>query len=409
MAKTKNRKEELIDELLNEHGLDPQAILGKDGLLEQLTKSIVERALEGELTHHLGYEKHSPEGDLSGNSRNGSSEKTLKTESGTVRIRVPRDRKGEFEPKIVAKHQTRFEGLDERIISMYARGMTTRDISAHLKDLYQVEVSADFISQVTNSVMQEVSDWQNRPLDPVYAIVYLDALVCKIRDEGHVRNKSVYLAIGVNLEGRKEVLGLWIQQSEGAKFWLSILSELKNRGVNDILIACVDGLKGFSEAIESVFAQTTVQLCIVHMVRNSMRFVSWKDRKALARDLKQIYRAGNERQALQQLESFEQKWGSKYASVGKLWRRHWEKVTPFLSYPPEIRRVIYTTNAIESLNSMLRKVTQNRGSFPSDEACAKLMYLALKNAAAKWNRPMHNWGSVVNQLLIIFEDRMSVG
>lgn len=409
MAKPKSRKEELIDELLNEHGLDPQAILGKDGLLEQLTKSIVERALQGEMSHHLGYEKHSPDGNGSGNSRNGNSEKTLKTPRGKVKVKVPRDRKGDFEPQIIGKHQTRWDGLDDSIISMYARGMTTRDISAHLKEIYHVDVSADFISQVTNSVAQEVNDWQNRPLDSVYTIVYLDALVCKIRDEGQVRNKAVYLAIGVTIEGKKEVLGLWIQQTEGAKFWLAILSELKNRGVDDILIACVDGLKGFAEAIETVFPQTTVQLCIVHMVRNSMRFVSWKDRKVLARDLKQVYRAGSEKQAFANLETFERKWNTKYASVGKMWRRNWERLTPFLAYPPEVRRVIYTTNAIESLNSMLRKVTQNRGSFPSDEACAKIMYLALKNVAEKWNRPLQNWGGVVNQLMIMFEERMVVG
>lgn len=405
----KSRREELLAQLIEECGVkDAEELFGKNGLLKELTKGVLEKALANELTHHLGYEKHAVDGRNTGNSRNGTSRKTVKSEFGDIRVNVPRDRNGDFEPKIIGKHQTRLGGLDERVISMYARGMTTRDIAAHLRELYGIEVSAEFISQVTNTVLQEATEWQSRPLDSVYAIVYLDALMCKIRDEGHVRNKAVYLAIGVTLEGKKDVLGLWIQETEGAKFWLSVLTDIRNRGTQDILIACVDGLKGFSEAIESVFPQAVVQLCIVHMVRNSLRFVAWRDRRQLTRDLKLVYRASTEKQAFQNLEAFEQKWGARYASIGKLWRRHWEKIKPFLSFPAEIRRVIYTTNAIESLNSTLRKVTKNRGSFPSDDACAKIMYLALKNVSQKWNRPLQNWGAVVNQFQIVFEDRIAV-
>ena len=405
MAKAKSRKEELIDELLKECE-SPDDIVGENGLLKELTESLLSRALEGEMTHHLGYEKNSPAGNNTGNSRNGSTEKTVKTKSGEIAVKVPRDRKAEFEPQILKKYQTRFNGFDEKIISMYARGMTTRDIAAHLKEIYGVDVSAEFISQVTNSVTQEVTEWQNRPLDSIYPIVYLDAMFAKIRDEGQVKNKAVYLAVGVSVEGQKEVLGLWIQQTEGAKFWLQVLSDIKNRGVNDIFFACVDGLKGFTEAIESVFPHTVTQICVVHMIRNSLRFVTWRDRRQLTNDLKQIYRAPNEEKAHKNLEMFEQKWGGKYPSIGKLWRRNWDRISPFLDYPMEIRRVIYTTNAIESLNASLRKVTKNRGSFPSDDACAKIMYLAIKNATQKWGRPANNWGAVINRLLIQFEDRM---
>lgn len=409
MATKKSRKDELLDELLAETGGEPEAIIGENGLLKQLTQRLLERALDGELTHHLGYEKHAAEGAGTGNSRNGKSRKKIRTDHGDLQIEVPRDRNGEFEPRIIGKNQTRFEGLDDKIISMYSRGMTTRDISTHLKELYGVDVSADFISQVTNAVTQEVTEWQNRPLDPVYAIVYLDAIMCKIRDEGHIKNKAVYLAVGVNFEGKKDVLGLWIQETEGAKFWLSVLTDLKNRGVEDILIACVDGLKGFPEAIESTFPKAQVQLCIVHMVRNSMKFVSWKDRRQVARDLKQVYRAPTEKKAEQALEAFESRWGQKYASIPKLWRRHWERITPFLAYPAEIRRVIYTTNAIESLNDTLRKVTKTRRSFPSDESCTKILYLAIRNLTQRWNRPLQNWGAAVNQLMITFGDRVPVG
>ena len=409
MTKTaKNRKEELLDELLKDCK-NPEDITGENGLLKQLVKGLMERALDGELTHHLGYEKHAAEGKNSGNSRNGTSEKKLKTNFGEVDVRVPRDRKGGFEPRLVRKYQTRFNGFDEQIISMYARGMTTRDIATHLKEIYGVDVSADFISQVTNTVSQEVADWQGRPLDKVYSIVYLDALMCKVRDDGQIRNKAVYLAIGINLEGHKEILGMWIQQTEGAKFWHSILNELKNRGIEDVFFFCVDGLKGFSEAIESVFPHAIVQLCIVHMVRNSMRYVSWKDRKQVARDLKQVYRAANEKIAQNNLDSFVQKWDNKYATIGKLWRRNWDRLIPYLDYPSEIRRVIYTTNAIESLNMSLRKVTKNRGHFPSDESCLKIMYLALKNASKNWNRPVNNWGSVMNQMHLMFENRIPIG
>ena len=405
MAEKLTRKEELIDELLKECK-NSEEIIGENGLLKQLTQSLVERALQGEMTHHLGYEKDSAAGINSGNSRNGTHSKTVKSDNGEMKVKVPRDRNGEFEPQILRKYQNRFQGFDEKIISMYARGMTTRDIAGHMKDIYGVDVSADFISQVTNSVTQEVTEWQNRPLDEVYPIIYLDALFTKIRDDGQIKKKALYIALGITLEGKKEVLGLWLQHSEGAKFWMHVLTELKNRGLNDILIACVDGLKGFAEAIESIYPQAVTQLCIVHMVRNSLKYVPWKERKQVARDLKTIYRAPNAAQAMQNLEVFEQKWGTKYAMIGKMWRRNWEKITPFLAYPPEIRKVIYTTNAIESLNMTLRKVTKNRGSFPSDESCLKIMYLALNNVSKKWSQPLHGWGTAMNQFMLMFEDRM---
>jgi len=407
MAKTKSKVDELLDDLLSECK-SPEEIIGDQGLLQQLTKRLVERALDGEMNHHLGYENNSAAGNNTGNSRNGKNHKTIKGDFGEVDIEVPRDRNGQFDPKMIRKNQTRFPGFDEKIISMYARGLSTREITGHLREMYSVDVSPEFISQVTNTVVQEVIEWQNRPLDAVYPIVYLDALFVKIRDEGHVRNKAVYLALGVNLEGHKEVLGLWVQQTEGAKFWLSVLTELKNRGVEDILIACVDGLTGFPESIEAVFPQTQVQLCIVHMVRNSLKYVSWKDRKVLARDLKAIYRAPTEQQALANLDIFAQKWDAKYSMISKSWRQHWEKIIPFFSYPADIRKAIYTTNAIESLNGSIRKVIKNRGSFPSDEACLKLIYLALRNASRKWSMPIRDWGRALNQFSILFDGRIPI-
>lgn len=402
---TRTRQEELLDELLKD-GKTAADIFGKDGLLKQLTKRLVERALEGELTDHLGYPKHAPVAKLSDNSRNGSSQKTLKGDMGRIPIDIPRDREGSFDPRLIKKHQTRFDGFDDKIIAMYARGMTTRDIQAWLKEIYGVEISPTLISNVTDEVLAEVKSWQNRPLDPLYPIVYLDAIRIKVRSDGHVHNQAVYLAIGINMDGITEVLGMWIAKTEGAKFWLSVLTELKNRGLKDIFIASVDGLKGFGDAIETVYPETQVQLCIVHMVRYCLKYVSWKQRKEMANDLKTIYRASTVEEALENLNSFSDKWDKTHPTVSKSWRNNWEQLTPFFDYPAEIRRVMYTTNAIESLNMSLRKVTKNRGSFPNDEAAFKLLYLALNNASKKWTMPIRHWKDALNHFAILFEDRM---
>jgi len=400
-------RDDLIDELLKGYE-KPEDIIGESGLLKQLTKAILERALESELTHQLGYTKNSPEGINSGNSRNGKGIKTLKTDHGELTINTPRDRNSQFEPQIIKKGQRRFNGFDDKILSMYARGMTTRDIQAHLQDIYGVEVSADLVSTVTDGILEEVKEWQNRPLEALYPIVYFDAVRLKVRDEGQVMNKAAYLAIGVGLDGLKDVLGIWLEKTEGAKFWLKVITELQNRGVRDILIACVDGLKGFPEALESVYPRTEVQLCIVHMVRNSLRFVSYKHRKQLAAALKEIYRASTVEQAEDALLELEKDWDERYPMVSKSWRTNWSRITPFFAYPPEIRKVIYTTNAIESLNNSLRKVTRNRNSFPNDEAAIKLLYMALKNIAKKWTMPLHGWSQAVNQLSIRFGDRIPI-
>ena len=395
----------LIDELLKGYQ-KPEDLIGENGLLKQLTKQLLERAMSAELSEHVGYEKHDPAGYHSGNSRNGTSEKTIKGSFGRVPIKVPRDRNGTFEPQIIEKHQTRFTGFDEHIISLYARGLTTREIQEHLGEIYGVEVAAATISNVTEEVLDEVRAWQNRQLDEVYPILYLDAIHFKIRDTGHIRNKAVYLAIGINLEGFKEVLGLWIAQTEGAKFWLQVVTELKNRGVRDIFIACVDGLKGFPEAIEAVFPQTEVQLCIVHLVRHSLNYVGWKERKKVAADLRLIYSAATAEEAEQQLIQFAARWDEKFPLISKSWRTNWPRVIPFFAHPPEIRKVIYTTNAIESLNMSLRKVTKTRGSFPNDEAAAKLLYLALRNISKKWTNAVPNWAAALNRFAIIYEGRL---
>ena len=400
-------RDELLEELLKDYK-NPEDLLGKNGLLKQLTKRLVEKAMEAELTHHLGYEKHSPAGNNTGNSRNGKSSKTLKGDHGEIPIEVPRDRNGEFNPKIIKKNQTRFDGFDDKIISMYARGMTTRDIQAHLKDIYGVDVSADLISNVTDAVINEVKEWQNRPLDELYPIVYLDAMVLKIRSEGRVVNKSAYLAIGINLEGLKDVLGIWIEQTEGAKFWLKVMNDLKNRGIKDIFIACIDGLKGFPEAIEATFPKAEVQLCVVHMIRNSLRFVPWKERKAVAAGLKTIYKAATEEEAEMNLSEFAKKWDSKYPTISKSWTANWSRLIPFFAYPEEIRKIIYTTNAIESLNNSVKKTIKNRASFPNDEAAVKLLYLSLKNVMKKWTMPVRSWGKAVNQFAILYSDRMTL-
>jgi putative transposase len=397
----------LIDKLLKDYRT-PEEILGENGLLKELTRAVLERAMQAELSEHLGYEKHDVAGDNSGNSRNGTSQKTLKGDFGHMPIEVPRDRNSSFDPKIVPKGQTRFSGFDDKILSLYARGMTTREIQSHLEEIYQVEVSPGLISSVTDAVLEEVTIWQNRPLDALYPILYLDALQVKIRDGAHIRNKAIYLAIGINLSGIKEVLGLWVAQTEGAKLWLQIVTELRNRGVADVLIACVDGLKGFPEAIETVFPQAQVQLCIVHLVRNSLNYVGWKQRKQVASDLKLIYRAATREDAERELAEFASKWDSQFPTISQSWRRNWERVVPFFAYPADIRKAIYTTNAIESINMSLRKIIKNRGSFPTDEAAVKLLYLALQNITQKWTMPIKDWKAALNRFAILFEDRMAV-
>lgn len=396
---------ELIDELLKDYR-KPEDILGESGLLRQLTKAVLDRCLQGEMTHHLGYAKHEPSGRNTGNSRNGSYDKTVIGEHGEMAVKIPRDRKGIFEPQILPKGVSRFSGFDDKIISLYARGLTTRDIQSHLQEMYGVEVSPTLISTVTDAVEEEVKAWQNRPLEAVYPIVYLDAIRVKVRSNNRVVNKAIYLAIGITMEGTKEVLGMWSSDNEGAKFWLQILTELKNRGVQDIFIVCVDGLKGLPEAIEAVYPQAQVQLCMVHMVRHSLKYVSWKQRKEVAADLKVIYGAATAEQAATNLETFSRKWDEKYPTISVSWRNNWERIVPLFGYPPEIRKVIYTTNAIESLNMSLRKVTKNRGSFPNDESAFKLLYLALRNIAKRWTMPVKNWRDALNQFAILFEEKM---
>ena len=398
----------LVDELLVNYK-KPEDIIGENGLLKQLTKALLERALSAELTEHVGYDKHDPAGYNSGNSRNGSSKKKLKGEFGEIELETPRDRNGSFEPEIVSKGQTRFTGFDDKIISMYSRGMTTRDIEGHLREMYGVEVSPTLISNVTEAVMEEVKTWQSRPLDEVYPILYMDALRVKVRDGAHVENKAIHVAIAVNLAGHKEVLGLWAAQNEGAKFWLQVLTELQNRGVKDIFIACVDGLKGFPEVIESVYPRAEVQICIVHMIRASLSYVNWKQRKPVAADLRQIYQAATAQDASEQLDAFAQKWDGPCPMVSQIWRRHWDRITPFLAYPAEIRKVIYTTNAVESLNMSLRKIIKMRGSFPNEEAALKLLYLALRNASKKWTMAIQNWTAALNRFSILWPDRMPAG
>ena len=395
----------VIDDLLKKYKT-PEEILGDNGLLKQLTQAVLQRALQAEMTHHLGHEKHAPVSNESGNARNGSSKKTLKGDFGIMPIEIPRDRNGSFEPLIIGKGQTRFAEFDSKIISLYSRGMTTREIKGHLEEIYGVEVSPTLISTVTEAVLEEVKIWQNRQLDALYPIVYMDAIQVKGRGNGHVVNKAVYLAIGINLDGDKEVLGMWVSENEGAKFWLQVVTELNNRGVNDIFIACVDGLKGFPEAIGTVFPKTQIQLCIVHMVRNSLAYVSYKTRAEVAADLKRIYQSATAEQAEMELETFAAKWDKAHPTISKSWRRNWVHIIPFFAYPADIRKVIYTTNTIESLNMSLRKVTKTRGSFPNDEAIFKLLYLAMKNITKKWTQPIRDWKAAMGRFTILFEDRM---
>ena len=375
-------------------------------LSREIVKMTVEAALGAEMEEHLGYAKHSSSGRNSGNSHNGSSRKTLKGDHGEVEVETPRDRNGHFDPQFVKKGQTRLTHFDGQILALYAKGMSTRDIVAAFQEMYGAEVSATLVSKVTESVLERVLEWQSRPLDEVYPIVYLDCIVLKVRQDKRVINKSVYIALGINLEGQKELLGLWLAQTEGAKFWLSILTELQTRGLKDIFIACVDGLSGFPEAINTAFPQTKIQLCIVHMVRNSLRFVSWKDRKEVAADLKKIYQSVTVDEAEGELESFAKHWDGKYPAISKSWHKHWPNLITLFDYPDEIRRVIYTTNAIESLNSVIRKAINNRKIFPHDQSALKVVYLAINSAAKRWTMPIRNWKPALNRFMIEFADRM---
>ena len=398
---------EAIDNLIKDLDLKPGTeLFGAHGLVKQITKRLVETVLEAELEEHLGYPKGERGEEPRPNPRNGTSSKRVRTDDGELELQVPRDRNGTFEPQLVKKRQTRLDGFDDKVLSLYARGMSTREIQGHLHELYGTDVSPDLISRVTDAVLEDVQSWRKRPLAAVWPIVYLDALVVRIREGGSVQRKSVYLAIGVGLEGRKEVLGMWLEQTEGARFWLKVVTELKNRGVEDILIACVDGLKGFPEALESVFPKTTVQTCIVHMIRNSTRLISWKDRKQVARDLKPIYTAVDRDAAESALADFDQAWGQQYPAVTQSWRTNWERVVPFLAFAPDLRRILYTTNAIESFNARVRKLVNGKGHFPTDDAAYKLIYLAIVAAEKRWTRPPKGWSRALNQLAIHFEGRL---
>jgi transposase-like protein len=448
----KESTEVLLDELLKDYQT-PEQILGENGILKQLTKRLAERALQAEMTHHLGYAKHDYQGKAqkdtlddfinhhtddnllddeqpsakeeniqsaddkattvagkparkNSNARNGTTKKTVRTDFGKIELDVPRDRTGSFEPQFVKKHERTLNGFDDKVISLYSRGMSTRDIQAHLKEIYGVDVSSTFISTVTDSVLDEVKQWQQRPLEPIYPVVYLDGLVVKNREEGIAHNKCVYLALGINTEGRKELLGLWIEKNEGAKFWLKVMNELKSRGVQDIFIACCDGLKGFPEAIETVFPKTKVQLCIVHQVRNSLKYVSHKQRKEIAIDLKTIYGADTLAEAEDNLLAFAEKWDGEHPQISKAWQENWGRLTTFFDYPKDIRRVIYTTNTIESLNASLRKVTSTKKTFPNDDAVFKAIYMALINTMQKWTMPIQNWKPAMRQFVMLYGHRV---
>lgn len=407
MTSSKTIPDALLDELLKDYK-SPQDLLGEGGLLKELTKRLAERALEAEMTAHLGYEAHSREGHGSGNSRNGKTRKTVQSEAGQFEIEVPRDRDGSFAPQLVPKRQRRLEGFDDKVLALYARGQSTREIQVQLQELYGVEVSPALISTVTDAVLEELAAWQQRPLAALYPIIYFDALHVKSREDGPVKNKAVHLALGINLDGEKELLGLWVAQNEGASFWHSVFTELRSRGVEDCFIACVDGLKGLPEAIESVFPHTQVQLCIVHKVRGSLKYVPWKERKLVAKELRAIYGAATLSEAEAALERFAARWDGKYPAISPSWRADWQRLTVFFDYPPEIRRVIYTTNAIESLNYSLRRVLKTRGSFPSDDAVRKVLYLALRNVAKKWTRPIQNWRQALNQFVILHGERVKL-
>ena len=390
----------LLDQLLS--GADPKSAFDPGGLLDGLKKALAERALNAEMDHHLAGENGA------GNGRNGYGRKTVTTESGKFELAVPRDRQSSFDPQLIAKYQRRFPGFDDKVVSMYARGMSTREIQGHLRELYGIEVSPDLVSAVTDAVLDEVAEWQNRPLEALYPLVFLDALRVKVRDEGTVRNKAVHVALGVRADGAKEVLGLWIEQTEGAKFWLRVMTELRQRGVEDILIAVVDGLKGFPEAIGAVFPKTQVQACIVHLIRSSLAFVSCKDRKAVAAALKEVYRARTAEAGQAALEAFDEgPWGRKYPVIAQSWRRHWTEVIPFYAFPSEVRRIVYTTNAIEALNAKLRSAVRTRGHFPTDEAALKLLYLVLNRTEREWRMPPREWAMAKAQFAVLFSERFT--
>jgi len=396
-------KKDILDQLLA--GRDPKDAFAKDGLLDDLKKALAERVLNAELDDHL-------EGDAAAgrsNRRNGFSKKTVLTETSKLDLRIPRDREGSFDPKLIARYQRRFPGFDTKIISMYARGMSVREIQGHLMELYGLDVSPDLISTVTDAVMETVAEWQNRPLETSYPLVFFDAMRVKIRDEGLVRNKAIYLALGVQADGTKDILGIWIETTEGAKFWLRVMNELRNRGVEDILITVVDGLKGFPEAINAVFPQALVQTCIVHLIRHSLEFVSWKDRKPLVPALREIYRAKDADAGLAALDAFEAgDWGKKYPAITGAWRRNWDRVIPFFAFPEAVRKIIYTTNAIEALNSSLRRAVKIRGHFPTDEAAMKLIFLVLRDVTKEWKMPAREWTEAKSQFAILFEERFKI-
>ena len=400
-----NRVDALLDELLEEHQ-SPEEILGESGLLKQLSKRLIERALAGELKAHLQEQAEAGQH----NSRNGHSKKTVQSNHGEMELSIPRDRQGSFEPVLVPKHQRRIAELDEKILALYARGMSTRDISAQLEELYGAKVSASLISEVTDSVLEEVKAWQTRPLDEVYPIVYLDALYVNIKVSGRISKRAVYVALGIDREGEKHLLGLWIgeAEAEGAKFWLRVLTELKNRGLKDILIACCDSLTGFPDAIQAVYPQTQVQLCIVHLMRNCLKYVPWKDKKQVAADLKPIYQAATIEEAERALDAFSQEWDDLYPAISQIWLRHWEHVIPIFDYPMAIRRVIYTTNAIESLNRSFRKIIKTKAVFPDEESVFKLLYLSMKNIIKKWNRPIRDWTAAASHFAILFPERFTL-
>jgi transposase-like protein len=398
-------RKELLDELLKDYK-GPDDFYGPDGIMKQLSKALIERMMEAELTEQLGYEKSEFGEKQTGNRRNGKTSKTLRTDQGPMEIEVPRDREGEFEPKIIPKHQREWRGFDDKILSMYGLGLSTTAIQENLKEIYNVDVSSELISRVTDEVKSLVEEWRNRPLEAFYPVIFFDALRVNIRDQGHVRKKAVYLALAIKLDGQKEILGMWIEQNEGSKFWLGILNELKNRGLKDTLIAAVDGLTGFPDAINAVFPETEVQLCIVHMVRNSVRYISYKDRKAITTDLKEIYLAPSEDAALTALDQFSEKWDKKYPTISRSWRSRWNEVIPYMKFSPEIRKAIYTTNAIESVNYNLQRNLKTRQSFPNDEAAMKLIFMILRRISKKWTMPIRDWGQALNQFAVIYGDRV---
>jgi len=399
---------DMLDELIG-NAKTQEDLFGNDGVIKDLSKKLIERVLDAEMTHHLGYQKHAAEGRNTGNSRNGKGKKTVKTGSGEITIEVPRDRSGEFEPLLIEKRQTRLRDLDNQILSLYGRGMTVRDIQSHVSEMYGTEISPDLVSTITDSILSEVTEWRNRPLERVYPIVFIDGFIVKARLDGAVKNRTVYIVYGITTEGKKDVLGLYLGEAEGAKFWLHVLTELKNRGLEDIFILCADGLKGLPEAVESAFPKAIFQTCIVHMTRHSLNYVPYTDKKAVVQDLKKIYQSATVELALDALDEFELTWGEKYPAIVRSWRNNWERVIPFFQFPREIRSVIYTTNIVESLNSTLRKSVRNRGHFSTEDGIMKVLYLAIRGVSKKWNMPIRNWKQALNHFSILFGDRFSEG